>query len=405
MLFTRMWNLLAGVFAGLTAPAASLSGTTITLSAVSDIDLSGRWFGADITINGGPRVWYSALGAGVGAQSLDIPFAVIGATAGDLVGIDIGHSSSPSVGENYTSDTGLYISASITTPTISDFSSPPKVGETGTGTNGTALAKVGSTRSVLWLGDAVSLGDIDNSLTLITGDIGKAITFSNTVDGVSATSAATAAVVAGGVSQNSPASTCGAQNVVSTNSAWSHTIPSGSDIIKIDVLANAGGASVSTVTVGGVSASRVAGANNTTDDGFKLDTFILVGPASGSKVIVVTMSDASANWIAHATTYVGATGVRVGSVAFAGSPPYNGAPSVSVASATGDLCVANGMCRSPLGATTPGAGASSQWDAALFGNAQAFGLSKAGTAGSVTVNGTEADSGTTWATVGMSLQP
>lgn len=187
-----------------TAPAASLSGTDITITGTTNFDLSAGRFGARFTVNGVDAGWRDGVGAVAGAQSVIVSLtdpapAGLGAAVGDLIGIDPGYSlTDPAVDKVYASDSGLYITASIVTPTITGFSNPPVVGETGTGVNGTALAKIGATRSVLWLGDGVSLGDTDNSYTIVSGDIGEGITFQNTVDGVSATSAATADVVAGG---------------------------------------------------------------------------------------------------------------------------------------------------------------------------------------------------------------
>jgi hypothetical protein len=198
---------LAGIGGGarISAPAAvyDAGDAEITVTATTNFDLSAGRFGAKFTVNGVEIGWKDGVGAVAGAQSLIVSLtdawpAGLGAAVGDLIGIDPGYSlTDPAVDKVYASDSGRYITASIVTPTITGYSNPPKVGEVGTGVDGTALARIGATRSVLWLGTGVSLGDTDNSYTPVTGDIGKTITFRNTIDGVSATSSATAAVVAG----------------------------------------------------------------------------------------------------------------------------------------------------------------------------------------------------------------
>lgn len=337
---------------GFASVAASFSTPNITITATTTFSLAAGRFGAAISVNGGAATWYDGAGA-ASSQSLTLSLTDIGAGAGDLICIDVGYSlTDPATTKVYASASGLYITPSIATPTITGLSNPPVVAETATGVNGTTLARytnatsTGATRSVLWLLDGSSAGDTDNSYTIVGGDVGKTLSFRNTTsDGGTATSAATAAIVSGAatvafLNANTPT------HVAATSFSGSMSVTAGGAqkcAFAVIVVYYTGGGDpspISSVTYNGVAMTSCGAAVTNTTSHVLGEIYQLVNPDTGSNTLAITGGANTTGIYCNLISFTGVdqtTPVRVGTLNTATGSAIS--PSLVISSDANDLTI------------------------------------------------------------------
>ena len=173
-----------------------------------------------------------------------------------------------------------------------------------------------------------------------------------------------------------------ASTTAAASLTFAHTVSSGSDrLLLVEVVINKSGTTVSSVTYGGAALTKVGSAVNAMMD---TELWYLTAPTAGTANVVVTASGGNPGITAGATSFLGVDQTTpLGTAVTANGKKNPPSPSVTVASAAGELVISVAGVHQGTTYTT-GGGQSELWQlAAGAGGSSSLGRNRYRTRGSV----------------------
>ena len=305
---------------------------------------------------------------------------------------------------------GITIAAGAAAPTVT--AAPSIAGGTTTGSTLTATTGVytGSpTVTGQWYSAGVAIsGATGSTYTLAAGDVGNSVTYKETATNgggsVTSTSNAigpvTAAAGGSAVSIDTTASSYPATATAgTTTTTWSHTIAANANLVMVAIALGTpyhSGADytwTSTVTIGGVAATRIASLSSSGSVGGHdrmVEIWALQNPPTGSQSVVATVhssssGSATSNIAGVSTSYINATGYGTAATAAVTSGSATSESVVTTGGSANGVVFAIGSARSTT-VPVPGTGQTSLSSGISGTNMAAQVTTQPGGTGSITTS-------------------